>query len=204
MSMDTLREVPASYLLKWQRALDILAEVFQVPAALIMRVWPEQIEVLLASVGQSNPYEPHEMADLGTGLYCETVMATRELLMVPDALKDPEWDHNPDLVLDMINYLGVPLIWPEDEIFGTICVLDCQARTYSGLYQQLLWLFKEVIEADFRKIQRAADRPTTDAMRIKQLEGEVDALLLERGAAPRYSREADSIVARVQTEATET
>ena len=49
----------------------------------------------------------------------------------------------------MISYLGVPLVWPDGSVFGTICVLDSKTRHYSSVYEQLLWQFKENIEADF-------------------------------------------------------
>ncbi|MBO9542008.1 GAF domain-containing protein [bacterium] len=201
--MDTTQEIPPAYLAKWQKTLDILAELFEVPAALIMRVWPEQIEVLLASLGESNPYEEHEKAELGTGLYCETVMATRSPLLVPNALADPAWDHNPDLKLNMVNYLGVPLIWPDDEIFGTICVLDAKTRTYSEQYQMLLWHFKEVIEADFRKILHPADAGGIDEQRIKLLEGKIEAMLGELGRALRDGDRTEALVPRVPREAVE-
>ncbi|MEI7868728.1 MAG: hypothetical protein WCI11_12620 [Candidatus Methylumidiphilus sp.] len=40
------------------------------------------------------------------------------------ALKDPDWDHNPDIKLGMISYCGLPLTWPDGHIFGTLCILD--------------------------------------------------------------------------------
>ena len=67
-------------------------------------------------------------AKLNTGLYCETVMATRSPLHVPNALNDPDWKNNPDVELDVISYLGIPLIWPDGSVFGTICVLDGKIR----------------------------------------------------------------------------
>lgn len=151
-------DVPPDYLKKWQKTLNVVAEVLNVPAALVMRVWPEQIEVLVSSIGDDNPYEEHEKADLGTGLYCETVMATRQQLMVPNSLEDPEWENNPDVKLNMINYLGVPLVWPDNSIFGTMCVLDSQTRNYSKTYQELLWQLKDLIEGDFRAIVSAGDQ----------------------------------------------
>ncbi|MFZ6775175.1 GAF domain-containing protein, partial [Undibacterium sp. SXout7W] len=86
-----------------------------------------------------NPYEAYEKANLNTGLYCETVMATRALLHVPHALEDEHWKDNPDVALNMISYLGVPLLWPDDEVFGTICVLDSKKRSYQQRYVDLLW-----------------------------------------------------------------
>ncbi|WP_228892767.1 GAF domain-containing sensor histidine kinase [Pseudoduganella aquatica] len=146
--------IPESFLAKWQNTTDVMAGIFDVPAGLIMRVLPEQIEVLVSSHSEGNPYEHEEKAKLNTGLYCETVMATRGLLHVPDALEDEEWRHNPDVALNMISYLGVPLLWPDNEVFGTICVLDSKKRNYHQKYVELLWEIKKSIERDFVLMQQ--------------------------------------------------
>src|SRR5437762_9883442 len=117
-------EVPSEIVRKWQEIVDLLAEVMRVPSALIMRVEPPNIKVFVSSETKGNPYEKNEVACLDTGLYCETVMKTRQPLLVSDALRDAEWQSNPDIKLGMISYLGVPIVWPDGEVFGTICVLD--------------------------------------------------------------------------------
>ena len=106
-------DVPEDYLSKWQETINVLANVFEVPAGLIMRVLPEEIEVLVSSQSKDNPYDCGEKAKLNTGLYCETVMETQAPLHVPNAREDPEWDANPDIELNMTSYLGMPLIWPD-------------------------------------------------------------------------------------------
>ena len=145
-------EVPSDFLAKWQNTTNVMADIFEVPAGLIMRVLPEQIEVLVSSHTAGNPYEADEKANLNTGLYCETVMATRAMLAVPDALADPHWRNNPDVALNMISYLGVPLVWPDDTVFGTICVLDSKHRSFEQKYADLLWEIKKGIESDFKVI----------------------------------------------------
>ena len=145
-----MHEVPRGYLDKWQKTVNLLANVLKVPAALIMRVWPDEIEVLISSFSDGNPYKQQEKAELETGLYCETVMATRKQLFVENALEDPDWNHNPDIELNMINYLGIPLIWPDNTIFGTMCVLDSTPRAYSKKYRDLLWQMKDIVESDFK------------------------------------------------------
>ena len=147
-------DVPEDYLRKWQETINVLARTFDVPAGLIMRVLPEEVEVLVSSQSEGNPYDPGERAKLDTGLYCETVMATQTPLHVPNALKDPEWRNNPDIELNMISYLGMPLIWPDGSVFGTVCVLD-QKRLQSGNdYVQLLKQFRQIIERDFQLLER--------------------------------------------------
>src|SRR5258708_2461374 len=126
--------VPSEIVHKWQEIVDLLAEIVHVPSALIMRVEPPNIKVFVSSDSNANPYEPDELAPLNTGLYCETVMSSRRPLLVPDALQDDAWKLNPDIKLGMISYLGVPIAWPDGEIFGTICVLDKRSNRYSDLY----------------------------------------------------------------------
>ncbi len=147
-------DVPEDYLRKWQETINVLARVFDVPAGLIMRVLPEEVEVLVSSQSEGNPYDPGERAKLDTGLYCETVMATQAPLDVPNALKDPEWENNPDVALNMISYLGMPLIWPDGSVFGTVCVLDQKELRSSESYMELLKQFRQIIEGDFQLLER--------------------------------------------------
>lgn len=157
-------DVEPEYLNKWQKSLDLLAQLFDVPAALIMRVHSKEIEVLLASNSEGNPYKSGEMAELDTGLYCEEVMRTHNQLLVPNALEDEVWKDNPDVPLNMIAYLGQPLILPNGEIFGTICVLDSKTRFFTETNQKLLLEFKVIIETDFalnrRYLKQVAESET--------------------------------------------
>lgn len=176
-------DLPSGFLGKWQTILDRVAATYKVPAALLMRVWPEQIEVLLSSLNDGNPYEEHEKADLGTGLYCETVMASRLQLAVPNALEDPAWRNNPDVKLNMISYLGVPLIWPDDSIFGTLCVLDSQTRHFSVPHQEALWKIKALIEEDFAAFCRTG-REDAEYRSAQDWERKIEALIVSLADDP--------------------
>lgn len=158
MTLSGKPSIPDETFIKWQRIVDLMAEVIDVPAGLIMKVDPQQIEVFITSATKDNPYKKGERADLGTGLYCETVMAERNSLLVPDALKNTDWDHNPDIELGMISYLGFPVEWPDGNIFGTICVLDKKMNPYSDAYQRVMKEFKEIIEADLRFLVDITER----------------------------------------------
>jgi len=143
-------QIPPELIHKWQEIVDLIADTVQVPASLIMRVESPEIVVVVASESKVNPYERGERASLSTGLYCETVMKTRQPLLVPNALAEEQWKYNPDLKLGMLSYLGFPISWPSGDIFGTICVLDVKTNSYSELYQRFLLQFRAVIEADLR------------------------------------------------------
>ncbi len=149
--LDSLAISPA-VLANWQESINLIADVVQVPAALIMRVHATEIEVFVKSDNDGNVYEAGERAPLNTGLYCETVMDTQDELLVPNALKDPNWDHNPDIELGMISYCGLPLNWPSGELFGTICVLDAKENAYSETYRNLIARFRDSIQLSLNEI----------------------------------------------------
>ncbi|MGL3107971.1 GAF domain-containing sensor histidine kinase [Bradyrhizobium sp. BR 1432] len=145
-------QVPSEIIHKWQEVVDVLAEIMHVPSALIMRVEPPNIKVFVSSESKGNPYEPDELAPLNTGLYCETVMKTCQPLLVPDALRDEVWKSNPDIKLGMISYLGVPISWPDGEVFGTICVLDNKRNEYSKPYLRLLHQLRDAVQIDLQRL----------------------------------------------------
>ena len=138
---------------EWQQILNLLARILNVPAALIMHTNGQEIEVFVSSKTDGNPYHPADHESLiGSGLYCEHVIQTREPLLVPNALTDPKWNQNPDIKLGMISYLGFPIKAPDGEVFGTICVLDTKENTYSDDYVELIERFKNVIELGLENI----------------------------------------------------
>jgi PAS domain S-box-containing protein len=108
-----------------------------------MRVEPSNSEVFVAS--DCKPSEPGS-------LYCETVMKTRQPLLVPDARRDERWKSSPDIKRGMVSYLGVPISLPNGEIFGTICVYDNKSNEYNQLYLRLLLLWRDVLQDDLRTL----------------------------------------------------
>lgn len=156
---DTARkpEVPTEIKARWQRIVDLASELLGVPAALINRFANPEIEMFLASATEGNPYRQGDRARLA-GLYCEKVMRTWDTLLVPDALADPAWAHNPALAEGMTYCLGYPLRWPDGEIFGTICVLDRKDNPRATHHHELLAEFQQAIEADLRLLAEHRER----------------------------------------------
>jgi diguanylate cyclase (GGDEF)-like protein len=137
---------------KWQRIINIMAKIIDVPSGLIMQVTENSLSVFLKSQNIENPYTEGASDVLGHGLYCETVIGKDKELLVENAQNDEVWKDNPDTKLDMISYYGLPIHWPDDEIFGTICVLDNKENHYSDKYKALLDEFRESIEADLKNL----------------------------------------------------
>lgn len=149
--------MPDNFLAKWQKTVDLMARIFEVPVGMIMKVHQDEIEVLLASISEGNPYRKGERSRLGTGLYCEEVMKNKSQILIPNALNDPKWENYPCIYLNMIAYLGVPLFYPNGDIFGTICVMDKKPRKHSESYQALIWHFKDLIEADLKILENTKE-----------------------------------------------
>src|SRR6516165_10474650 len=162
-------EVPFETVQKWQEIVNIVAEIMHVPSALVMKVEPPNIKVFVSSESNSNPYERNEVAPLNTGLYCETVMKTRQPLLVRDALVDEEWQSNPDIKLGMISYLGFPIAWPDGEIFGTICALDNRKNDHGELHRKLLSQFRDVLQEDLRWLTTLGSQLTTQKAHLDEL-----------------------------------
>lgn len=146
-------EISGDTLSRWQNIVDIIAELIGIPSALIMRIVESDIEVFVSSRGYSNPYHPGDREHfLGSGLYCETVINTNDKLLVPNALDDEKWQNNPDIKLNMISYLGFPILQPDGEAFGTICVLDNKENSYSETYENLIRNFRDIIQSHLELI----------------------------------------------------
>lgn len=143
--------LPADFLQRWQEMTNLLAALLHVPAVLIMRYETSTLEVYLSSKSPGNPYRVGEKSHW-SGLYCKAVVQSQEYLMIPNALKDPLWDKNPDLAFGMIAYLGFPVNYPDGTPFGTLCVLDRKETNFPEQTIQLLRHFRDTLQNDLATI----------------------------------------------------
>lgn len=165
-------DLAADVLERWQRLVDLMAEIVGVPAGLIMRHVGNDIQVVVASRNEANPFYQGESAELaGSGLYCEAVIESDRSLVVPDARQSPQWRNNPDLRVNMVSYLGLPIHWPDRTTFGTICLLDCKENAYSERYLRLVEEFRDQIEMQLQLIdaQRVAERERQRAAQLAEI-----------------------------------
>jgi len=201
------KAVPDEMVKKWKNIVNILAQIYEVPAALIMRVHEKEIEVFLRSNNEGNPYLIGGKEYLHGKLYCETVMNQNHLLYIDNALKYKKWENNPDVSLNMISYLGVPVQWPTGETFGTICVLDSKPVRFSEYYEKLIWAFSSIIEDQLKLLFEIEKRKQIEAllreknedlekfntalvdreMRLVEIKKDVNTLCVELGHTPKYS-----------------
>jgi diguanylate cyclase (GGDEF)-like protein len=146
-SMVSYPDINDELLHQWQAMLDLLAEMMDVPAALIMRIDRHRITVVAKNLSMHNPYDIGETTQLfDSGLYCEQLIRQNAPLLIENALEDPQWQDSPGVDKNMINYLGYPLRWPDNTIFGTFCVLNSQPKHYTDQQQKLMQQMQGMIE----------------------------------------------------------
>ena len=132
---------------EWQQIIDLVTKISGAHVGLIMSLRGEDIEVHVASKTPDNPYKVGDKEHFyNSGLYCERVITTQKELLVENALKSDEWNHNPDLKYDLIAYLGFPVTRPDGEAFGTICLLDKKENAFSPEVIELMRKMRDMIE----------------------------------------------------------
>jgi len=83
---------------KWQKIVNTIAQIIDVPTALIMKVEPPYLEVICSNLSSENPYKIGEKQNW-VGHYSKHVIISKKMLLVPNAIKDRQWDGNPDIKL---------------------------------------------------------------------------------------------------------
>lgn len=151
----TIRKVhvPEKMLNEWNEITNLVASLCKIPSCLVMRQNVDTMEVMSGSEHPDSPYKLHETAPLKGELYCETVINTQRPLNIPNALKDPEWDHNPDIKLGMIFYYGVPVNWSDGTPFGTFCILSKEEKHTSKQEEDLVQKFAHIIELTLKLLE---------------------------------------------------
>ena len=147
------REMLTEEVLKeWQNLLNETADILSVPAGLITRVDEKEIEILLSSETEGNPYPAAYTSRYpDSGWYCEHTLKSKGLNLIPNALQDPQWKNNAAAVeLHIVSYMGMPIERPDGGQFGTVCFLDNKQNAHNDLHIRLVQQIKRMIELSLR------------------------------------------------------
>ncbi|MCS6288478.1 MAG: PAS domain S-box protein [Nitrospira sp.] len=149
--------ISSDVLRKWQRIVDLLANIMHVPSAVVCKIEPPDYThytVISSSNSTGNPFPVDQIFSMDIGTFCETVIKSREPLLVANGLENDQWKSAPEMRVGMVSYLGFPVFWPDGRVFGTICVLDNKTNRYSDMYQELLSHCRDVLQGDLQTLAR--------------------------------------------------
>jgi PAS domain S-box-containing protein len=172
------RMVPETILDKWQGIVDIMAEVIDVPYAIISKIDPPHYEIFKINFANPKKLKTGDICKLND-VYCEFVFRTNKKLLIPDALLDDHWRNHPEVRQGFLSYLGFPIFLPNGKIFGTICILDTKKNLYSNKAETLIKLFKDQIEAHLGLHIQNVDLEARVKKRTSELTDTIKQLLLE-------------------------
>ena len=179
--------IPSDVLRKWQRIVDLSANIMNVPSAVVCRLEPPDdtgYRIVANSTAEGNPFRLDETFSMDIGTFCETVIKSREPLLVANALEDDRWKSAPEIQVGMVSYLGFPVLYPDGRMFGTICVLDDKANRYSDLYQELLLHCRDVLQGDLQTLARLGHELEEQRAHLSELFARVpEAVVMVDGGA---------------------
>lgn len=130
---------------RWQRIFDLIARGMHAPTALVLRITQETISVLLKS-GRADVEENDYFM---YGLYCESTTEKCGLLVKNTEYGD--FQSGCQGGSNLVSCFGLPILWPDGELFGTICVLDNPKKilkqTYTNILVELRTAFEQELES---------------------------------------------------------
>ena len=138
---------------QWQNVVNIIAELYNAASGTIIQFRQNEFNVISTSKNPNNFLEINSCWPYNIQSFCREMMETRNSLYVSDALDSEKWRDSPPVVECAVrSYLGFPIFWPDQSLFGSICVIDTKATEYPKILVHLLSQFKEIIESDLKHL----------------------------------------------------
>ncbi|MDQ1812457.1 PAS domain S-box protein [Massilia sp. CCM 9210] len=169
---------------RFDRLTRLASAAFDTPMALVSLVDLER-QWFKSRVGLAVAETPRSMA------FCSHAVAGRELLVVPDTLRDARFCTNP-LVTQAPKirfYAGQPIFSLDGHAVGTLCVLDTAARAFGAAEAVLLRDLASLAEDELNKNTLVSARQAAEQA-LQQFNAELEARIGERTASLQESNRA--------------
>ncbi|MEH6442659.1 MAG: diguanylate cyclase [Oceanospirillaceae bacterium] len=144
---------PALDLSKWQNTVNLIADLFGSVCGAVVQLRNQEFNVVATSDSTDNFLKRDSNWSWEAQTFCRSVVKYDRKIYESDPLQNLHWC-NADAVKSgpVRSYLGIPVHWPNKEIFGTICVIDTKATGYSSNLERLLAQLAVLIEADLQHL----------------------------------------------------
>jgi len=135
---------------RFDRLARLAAGLLEVPVSLVSLVDRDR-QWFKSRVGTLLTETPRDVS------FCAHAILEREPMVVPDALEDERFAHNPIVAgpPHVRFYAGCPLTLPDGHALGTLCVMDTRPRSFSERQLGLLRDLADMVEEELARVQRA-------------------------------------------------
>ncbi|WEM44510.1 sensor domain-containing diguanylate cyclase (plasmid) [Photobacterium sp. DA100] len=138
---------------KWQKTVDLIAQLFNCACGAIVQLRDKEFYTVRSSQNRDNFLKTGDAWPYEMNSFCRHVIEKGSALYVADPANDPQWSQIPFVKEGPIrSYFGVPIYWPDNSVFGTICAIDTKPTEYNDTLYQLLEQLRELITADLKLI----------------------------------------------------
>ena len=190
--LDTLPEESLDDLTK------LAAHICGVPIAMISLI-DESRQWFKSRVGLELEETPRDVS------FCAHALQTPDLLTVPDAAGDPRFAENPLVTGEphIRFYAGTPLLTPEGEALGTLCVLDRRPRHLTGEQEQALRVLGRQVMIQLETRRQSRLLLAAEAERANILASSMDAIIVmdHYGIIREFNPAAETIFGRARDSA---
>jgi len=147
-------DIPEETRRKWQRSVDLLAQLLDAPSIVVIRIRPPEARVFAASRTAAQMLVPGEALCTVLKSFCDDVLKRGGETGIADARQNARAAEE-----GAVPCIGLPLYWPNHDAFGVLGVLDHQPREFSETHRELLRQYREAFEQD---LDRLIDRTPVD------------------------------------------
>lgn len=138
---------------KWQQTVDLMSQLYDSVNGSIVQFRHNEFNVVVTSNNEDNFLSRDDSWPIEMKSFCRRIVETKQQLYVQNTLTDDLWKEAPPVAEGPVrSYCGLPIYWPDGEIFGTICVIDTDESNYSSLLVRMLEQFCQLITADLKML----------------------------------------------------
>ncbi|WP_454854433.1 PAS domain S-box protein [Rhizobium binxianense] len=140
--MSQNSQIPGWMLERWQELLSSLIEITTAETGRVLQVRDGGLEVICAVGLDATPGRRFPLSTRGG--FPASVVTRASSLEIPDGGADHQWDRDADE--DVASYLGMPIRWPDEAIYG---VMDINSRSeihISDVHRRLMTRLRDSVE----------------------------------------------------------
>ena len=142
------KDLKKSTIDRWKEMIDYMTEVLDVSVGFVMRVTETHIKEFVKSTYRRYPTRVYKTNELRSGMFCETVLINDKELLVNNISEHRYWSGDNTITMNSDSYYGVPIHYPNGDMFGTLCVLDRKDMEISVINKALVQMIRDSIEKD--------------------------------------------------------